>query len=212
MKKLCRIVSVLTALTVMTVSFSSVSFAAVKGKGAVKAVAVSESPASENTDSSEVLTGPGDVKKSSKTTTTLTGTAPKTNWSTLSAARKKTVEMARSLLTQNISYTSGGNTPDQGLDCSGFCLYCLKQGGISLNARASYDIAATAGKKIASKDMKPGDLVCYDGSPAGNGLVNHVAVYIGDGKIAHAIGTGRGLGTAAWDYETPMAILNVFGD
>ena len=78
-------------------------------------------------------------------------------------------------------YRAGGNDPRTGVDCSGFVRYVMQHGaGISMNRSSGSQ--ATQGHAVNSSQMQPGDLLFYSG---GSGI-NHVAMYIGDGKIVHA--------------------------
>jgi peptidoglycan DL-endopeptidase CwlO len=112
------------------------------------------------------------------------------------------VEEARKYL--GIPYLWGGTDPEQGLDCSGLVQLVYKQFGIDL-PRVSYQ-QATAGRPVASMaEARPGDLLAFD-SP-----VDHIAIYIGDGKMIEAPRTG--LDVRVIDvYETPTAIRRVLPD
>ncbi len=84
-----------------------------------------------------------------------------------------------------------GSQPVGGFDCSGVTWWVMKQSvpgwdntppreyaGWSLPQRTSATMASV-GKKIAFDDLRPGDLMFYDGD--GNGSVDHVDTYIGAG-------------------------------
>jgi cell wall-associated NlpC family hydrolase len=82
-----------------------------------------------------------------------------------------------------VDYAWGGTDPSKGLDCSGLVQRAYRDIGIEL-PRVSYD-QAKAGTKVDSiEQAKPGDLVAF-GSP-----VDHIAIYVGDGKIIQAPHTG----------------------
>ena len=49
-------------------------------------------------------------------------------------------------------------------------------------------------------------LIFYAGS---NGKVNHVAIYIGNGRIVHAASRRSGIKTSTWNYRTPVAIRSM---
>lgn len=104
-------------------------------------------------------------------------------------------------------YKYGGSDPHSGVDCSGFTRYIMQHGaGISI-ARSSGS-QASQGRAINASQMRPGDLIFY-----GNGRsINHVAMYIGDGRIVHASTESTGIKTSAWNYRTPVKIVNVLGD
>lgn len=134
-------------------------------------------------------------------------TVLKTDWTKVSSVRKAVVAEAKKLV--GGTYVYGGTDPKSGLDCSGLTQYVMKQAAhISLKRSSSEQ--ATEGREIKSTELLPGDLICYDGDSSDPG-VNHIAVYVGDGKIVHAVGTGKGIQESAWDYEAPMYIRNVIG-
>lgn len=87
-------------------------------------------------------------------------------------------------------YVSGGNNLESGVDCSGFVQQVYKKFGIQLerNSRSQY---AVNGTMIKKQDLQPGDLVFY-----GYSRVNHVAIYIGEGRIIHAPAPGQTVCTA----------------
>jgi cell wall-associated NlpC family hydrolase len=62
------------------------------------------------------------------------------------------------------------------------------------------------GKAVKSGEMKPGDLIYYADS---RGTVNHVAMYIGKGKIVHAANRRNGIKISSWNYRTPVTIRRV---
>ena len=78
-------------------------------------------------------------------------------------------------------YVWGGTSLTNGVDCSGFTMRVMEKFGVSLPHYSGSQ--AQMGKKVTSATMKPGDLIFYAGS---NGKVNHVAIYIGNGRIVHA--------------------------
>lgn len=86
-----------------------------------------------------------------------------------------------------VPYVWGGTSPD-GLDCSGLVQLVYKNLGIDL-PRVSYQ-QAEAGTPVASMaEAQPGDLIAWDNSSRNNG-VDHIAIYIGDGKMIEAPRTG----------------------
>ncbi len=94
--------------------------------------------------------------------------------------RSEIVEYAKTL--QGIRYVYGGSTT-KGFDCSGFVGYVFKHFGITLE-RSSYDMSRT-GTKVKKGDLKAGDVVFFD-TNGGLNRVNHVGIYIGNGKFIHA--------------------------
>lgn len=102
-------------------------------------------------------------------------------------------------------YRAGGNDPRTGVDCSGFVRYVMQHGaGISMNRSSGSQ--ATQGHAVNSSQMQPGDLLFYSGSSG----INHVAMYIGDGKIVHASTYATGIKISKWNYRNPVKIISMF--
>lgn len=101
-------------------------------------------------------------------------------------------------------YVWGGTSLTNGIDCSGFTMRVMEKFGVSLPHYSGSQ--AQMGKKVTSATMKPGDLIFYAGS---NGKVNHVAIYIGNGRIVHAASRRSGIKTSTWNYRTPVAIRSM---
>lgn len=100
-----------------------------------------------------------------------------------------------------VPYLWGGTDPDVGLDCSGLVQLVYRELGIEL-PRVSRD-QARAGEAVPSIDQaRPGDLIAF-GSP-----VDHIAIYVGDGKIIHAPRTGEVVKITDI-HRTPTAIRRV---
>ncbi len=133
------------------------------------------------------------------------GAAPATDWSRVSATRKEIVDLAKSFI--GGTYVYGGDSPEEGFDCSGLILYVYKEAaGIELYHQSA--VQASKGRPVSVTEMQPGDIIAYDGSPK-DGIVNHVSIYAGDGKAIHAVGTGKGIRMTAFDYAAPLTIRNL---
>ena len=79
-----------------------------------------------------------------------------------------------------------GGTTTAGFDCSGLVGYVFRTTlGIEL-PRVSRDMAK-AGELVDRSHMSPGDLVFF----GRRGRVDHVGIYLGDGRFVHAPRTGR---------------------
>ena len=76
-------------------------------------------------------------------------------------------------------YVWGGNSLENGTDCSGFVREVYKKFGVNLPRTSSEQ--AKAGRAVSEAELKPGDLLFY-----GDGGVSHVVMYMGNGKIVHA--------------------------
>ncbi|KVQ12874.1 peptidase P60 [Burkholderia ubonensis] len=85
-----------------------------------------------------------------------------------------------------VRYRWGGNTPDSGLDCSGFVRYVFQDTlGMSLPRRA--EEMSRVGEKVRVSELKPGDLVFFNTMRR---TFSHVGIYIGDNKFVHSPSTG----------------------
>ena len=74
-------------------------------------------------------------------------------------------------------------------DCSGFTSYVYKKNGINI-PRTSRN-QAKYGKYIPRRNLRKGDLVFFDTSKRRKGYVNHVGIYLGNGKFIHASSAKR---------------------
>ena len=95
-------------------------------------------------------------------------------------------------------YVYGGTSLTNGCDCSGFVQSVFKHFGYSLPRTSAAQ--SEGGKTVALDKLKKGDLLFY----AKNGTVNHVGIYIGDGKIVNASNEKVGIVTYRYDYRTPV--------
>lgn len=102
-------------------------------------------------------------------------------------------------------YVWGGTSLTKGADCSGFVLSVYKHFGMKLthSARAQ----ARAGREISLSEIQPGDLVFYS---HGDNTIQHVAIYIGDGKIVHAQNPKDGIGISSVFCMKRVKICRMF--
>ena len=96
-------------------------------------------------------------------------------------------------------YVYGGTSLTNGADCSGFVMSVFAEFGYELPRVAAAQCAASEKKSVA--DIEAGDLVFY-----GDGGIDHVALYIGDGKIVHASTAATGIKVSDYDYRAPAAV------
>ena len=94
-------------------------------------------------------------------------------------------------------YVYGGTSLTDGADCSGFVMKVFEYFGID-TGRDSRSQAANC-TEIGLNDIRPGDLLFY----ASGNYINHVAIYIGDGKVIHASNPSTGICIADAYYRTP---------
>lgn len=116
--------------------------------------------------------------------------------------RRETVEYALQFVGGR--YVYGGTDPNTGVDCSGFTRYIMANAA-SINLPHSSRGQSSYGREVTLDQMRPGDLLFY-----GSGSrINHVAMYIGDGKIVHASTERTGIKTSSYDYRKPVKIVSL---
>lgn len=104
-------------------------------------------------------------------------------------------------------YVWGGNSLTKGVDCSGFVKQVFSNFGYGYNMpRVSRDMARTY-SKVSASEAKAGDLVFYHNLRTG--VVDHVAIYIGNGKIIHA---NNGVEISNVNYRTVYKYARVIWD
>ncbi|RJR52623.1 MAG: hydrolase [Desulfobacteraceae bacterium] len=99
--------------------------------------------------------------------------------------RKEIVATARSFV--GTGYQWGGQSPEEGFDCSGLAVAVYQLNGLNLPRTSSEQYLAGAPVKKGRLDQ--GDLVFF--SIKKDKKVNHVGVYAGDGRFIHAPGKGK---------------------
>lgn len=98
---------------------------------------------------------------------------------------------------QGVRYVGGGRTP-QGWDCSGFTQWALKACfDVSIPKPAA--LQGNGGRSVDKNDSSswlPGDILCF----SSDGKVTHVALYIGNGQMMHALNEKYGTFIQSVDY------------
>ncbi|MDO5521897.1 MAG: SH3 domain-containing C40 family peptidase [bacterium] len=124
--------------------------------------------------------------------------------STTSSIRSKMVSYAKKFL--GGKYVYGGTSLTSGIDCSAFMMRIYEHFGYSITRTSRSQ--AEAGTAIKLAKVKPGDLVFYDR----NGTINHVAMYIGNGKIIHASNPRSGIKISNMYYKMPYKAVRFLED
>lgn len=108
------------------------------------------------------------------------------------------------------TYVWGGKelTPEGGVDCSGYTMCIYRKYGITLPEFSGAQ--AGCGNTVTEETIRPGDLIFYVGRYPG--VIGHVAIYIGNGKILHAASERLGICIGNWKYLPPVIMKNVFKD
>lgn len=104
-------------------------------------------------------------------------------------------------------YVWGGTSLTKGADCSGFVLSVYKKFGVKLPHYSGAQ--ANSGTKISASELQPGDLVFYANS---SGTINHVALYIGGGRVVHASSPTQGIRIDKYNYRTPCKYVKILQD
>ena len=83
-----------------------------------------------------------------------------------------------------VRYVRGGNTAEQGFDCSGFTRYVFEHSlGLVLPRRADEQAKIAGLLQVKKDELKPGDLVFFNTMRR---AFSHVGIYVGEGKFIHA--------------------------
>jgi cell wall-associated NlpC family hydrolase len=81
-----------------------------------------------------------------------------------------------------VRYKFGGQSPERGMDCSGFVRYVFEQvTGVTL-PRSARD-QAKVGESVDLDELKPGDLVFFN---TRKHAYSHVGIYLGDNTFIHS--------------------------
>jgi cell wall-associated NlpC family hydrolase len=84
-------------------------------------------------------------------------------------------------------YVWGGSSPSRGFDCSGLTSFVYRQFGVGLPRTAASQYSTRYGAMIGGMgNLAPGDLMFFAGT-AGRRGISHVAIYIGGGRMVHAM-------------------------
>lgn len=87
-----------------------------------------------------------------------------------------------------VRYRRGGNSAEEGFDCSGFTRHVFERSlGLVLPRRADDQAKAPGWTPVHREELKPGDLVFFNTLRR---TFSHVGIYIGEGKFIHAPRSG----------------------
>ncbi len=114
---------------------------------------------------------------------------------------REAVAFLRDQLTQTaatflgIPYQWGGQSAEEGFDCSGLAMAVYQLNGLSL-PRTSWS-QYRSGREVAVHELKKGDLVFF--ATTGGKKVSHVGIYTGNRTFIHAPQPGKAIQTASLD-------------
>jgi len=97
------------------------------------------------------------------------------------------IDRAHQLL--GTSYKWGGNTVEQGFDCSSLLVYLFRTEANIRIPRTTAAMHRSNAMTIKRNALKPGDAVFFKGN--GRSQVSHVGLYIGEGKFIHSPRAGK---------------------
>ena len=103
--------------------------------------------------------------------------------------RGELVTTARTFI--GLPYRWGGDSLEEGFDCSGLTMAVYHLNGLNLPRSAAEQYLA--GAPVEQNRLLQGDLVFF--ATSGRRKVSHVGVYAGDGKFIHAPGVGKTIRT-----------------
>jgi len=111
----------------------------------------------------------------------------------ISRTKKNSSEYLRDSLVKTaidfigVPYLWGGQSVDDGFDCSGLTMTVYQLNGMNLprHSMRQFD----AGTSISKNDLRKGDLVFF--AKKGTNRVSHVGIYVGNDKFIHASSQGK---------------------
>jgi cell wall-associated NlpC family hydrolase len=109
--------------------------------------------------------------------------------------REEIVRTARRYI--GVPYRWGGESPQNGFDCSGLTMVVYRINGLDLprSSRQQWNV----GKSIHRRQLQKGDLVFF--ATAGGRRVSHVGIYAGGNLFLHAPGKNRRIQTSSMSNE-----------
>jgi hypothetical protein len=111
----------------------------------------------------------------------LPSTAPQTVRKVSDAASELVLSAMNFL---GVRYRRGGNSTEDGFDCSGFTRHVFENSvGLLLPRRADEQARLPGLANVAREELRPGDLVFFNTMRR---TFSHVGIYVGDGKFIHA--------------------------
>ena len=82
-------------------------------------------------------------------------------------------------------YVWGGDSPETSFDCSGFISYVFANSGVRDVGRLGATSLYGACQPISPDEAKPGDLIFFEGTIAGEEGITHVGLYVGGNHMLH---------------------------
>nr|WP_207888347.1 C40 family peptidase [Pseudomonas sp. 30_B] len=86
-------------------------------------------------------------------------------------------------------YRWGGESLEEGFDCSGLLVYLYDSIANRKLPRTTASMIAQRGNEVDRDELRPGDAVFFNHN--GSGQTRHVGLYIGEQRFIHAPSTGK---------------------
>jgi cell wall-associated NlpC family hydrolase len=86
-------------------------------------------------------------------------------------------------------YQFGGNSPENGFDCSGFVRYVFQKSLGHPLPRTSQEMSQ-AGEPLEADQLRPGDLVFFNTQRQ---PFSHVGIYLGEDRFVHSPSSGKAI-------------------
>lgn len=129
-------------------------------------------PATEPTVTEPTVTEP--------TVTEPTETEPEASEPEAQADYSKIVDTATDML--GVPYASGGSSPEDGFDTSGFTYYCVRAAGIDFPRSLKDQLES--GERIPYSELRAGDIVYFAAEEGGE--ASFCGVYVGGGLMIYS--------------------------
>ncbi|TLP69960.1 NlpC/P60 family protein [Pseudomonas nitroreducens] len=88
-------------------------------------------------------------------------------------------------------YRWGGQSEEDGFDCSGLLVYLYRSIANRKLPRTTHSMIAQRHNAVSRDALQPGDAVFFNHN--GEGSTSHVGLYIGDDRFIHAPSTGKSI-------------------
>lgn len=159
---------------------------------------------SSNSSSSNSSSSPQGSSSSSSSSSASAGSSSSSTTVSASAGTTSGSRIA-SYATQFVGnpYVWGGTSLTNGADCSGFTQAVFRNFGYSIPRTSSSQ--SSAGKSVSVSNLQAGDLIFY----GNGGTVNHVALYIGGGRVVHASNAKDGIKISQYNYRSIYSIRRI---
>ena len=131
------------------------------------------------------------LKKSAHKNVKTSQKRKKSNKKKAAPSRYRVVATAKKQIRKK--YRWGGSTPRTGFDCSGLTRYAFKSANIHLPRTAAAQYKHT--KRVSLSKLQAGDLIFFH-TRRTRTRVNHVGIYVGNGRFIHAPRKGKRVSVA----------------